>query len=74
MNQRELLTAKKLIITYLSMNGRNANIDKIIHEISIGNEELIKKYILAIKDILEKALLQLENDNTTIELLNIWEN
>lgn len=73
MNQRELLTAKKLIITYLSMEVKNYDTDKLIYEISSGNEELLKKYILAVKELCDKALFQLDNDTELIEMLNIWE-
>ena len=73
MNQRELLTAKKLIITYLSMEVKNYDTDKLIHEISSGNEELLKKYILAVKELCGKALFQLDNNDDLIEMLNILE-
>ena len=73
MNKRELLTAKKLIITYLSMEVKNYETDKLIYEISNGNEELLKKYIEAVKKICDKALFQLEHDDDLIEILNIWE-
>ena len=73
MNKRELLTAKKLIITYLSMEIKNYDTDKLIYEISNNNQEVLKKYIEAVKEICDKALFQLENDTDLIEILNIWE-
>lgn len=69
MNKRELLVAKKLIITYLSMEIKNYDTDKLIHEISDGNEELLKKYIETVKKICDKALEQLDEDKELLELL-----
>lgn len=69
MNKRELLVAKKLIITYLSLEVKNYDTDKLIHEISGGNEELLKKYIEAVKEICYRALEQLDEDKDLIELL-----
>ena len=73
MNKRELLVAKKLIITYLSLEVKNYDTDKLIYEISNNNQEVLKKYIEAVKEICDKALFQLENDTDLIEILNIWE-
>ena len=74
MNKRELLVAKKLIITYLSMEIKNYDTDKLIYEISNGNKELLKKYIEAVKKICDKALFQLEDNAELVEILNLFEN
>lgn len=74
MNKRELLVAKKLIITYLSMEIKNYDTDKLIYEISNGNKELLKKYIEVVKKICDKALFQLEDNAELVEILNLFEN
>lgn len=71
MEKRELLVAKKVIIDYLGTEKTGMRTANEIYAIN-HNEEVLKRHILAFKDIFEKALEQLEEDTELIELLDVW--
>lgn len=68
MDKRELLVAKKIIIMYLSNERTGMRVSNEIHRIN-EDDDVLREYLKAVKDIFEKAIDQIDEDTELLELL-----